>query len=467
MYSTEADVACWLSSITDLKHDPLPLPTESGRVDYEGRRSKRRKLSTNRHKLPSPPPSELSRTVADMPPSLLKRPRDPEDPVNRAHGTLSTAQPDEAHDQITPRPGRFQQTQTAEWIPFSAGSSHDSQSWTSSASSHSAPVLKRPKSVSSRSSPSRQIRNAEINQTGFRMGSFRLDTYPESLNALRCELRDIGLGDGILPASLENELRHADSEIPRFAFDRDEATRAQTEAIATDLPPIDWVQALMKRADECELNRECEASWNGEIHAPILEQAFRINRFVSNGPVDFRYSQAAQIIHAYKPREASSKMVDFCIFYRPGKGSAEEQAIEDICQTRPAQSINHTDLGDLCKRPIAISIETKRPNIERDNATLQIGTWQSAQWRSLRHNRSRSLRFIKFLPGIIVQGHDWQFVASILDENGKSVLLKGVRLGGTESELAIYSLILGLRRLRRWILEDYWPTFVSDVLVVS
>ncbi|KAI3567891.1 hypothetical protein IWW34DRAFT_585775, partial [Fusarium oxysporum f. sp. albedinis] len=159
MYSTEADVARWLSSITDLKHDPRPLPTESGRVDYEGRQRKRRKLSTNRHKLPSPPPSELSRTVADMPPSLLKRPRDPEDPVNRAHGTLSTAQPDEAHDQITPRPGRFQQTQTAEWIPFSASSSHDSQSWTSSASSHSAPVLKRPKSVSSRSSPSRQIRN--------------------------------------------------------------------------------------------------------------------------------------------------------------------------------------------------------------------------------------------------------------------------------------------------------------------
>lgn len=299
------------------------------------------------------------------------------------------------------------------------------------------------------------------------MGSFRLDTYPDSLNTLRCELRDIGLGDAILPASLEHELRRADSEIPRFAFDRDKATRALTEAIATDLPPIDWVQALMKRADECELNRECESSWNGEIHAAILEQAFRINRFVSNGPVDFRYAQAAQIVHAYKPREAPSKMVDFCVFYRPGKGSAEEQAIDDICQTRPAQSINHTDLGDFCKRPIALSIETKRPNVDRDNATLQIGTWQSAQWRSLRHNRSRPLKSIEFLPGIIVQGHDWQFVASILDENGKSVLLKGVRLGGTESELAIYSLLLGLRRLRRWILEDYWPMFISDVLAIS
>ncbi|KAH6971208.1 hypothetical protein BKA56DRAFT_467670, partial [Ilyonectria sp. MPI-CAGE-AT-0026] len=69
-------------------------------------------------------------------------------------------------------------------------------------------------------------------------------------------LRDIGLGDGILPPSLENELRRADSEIPRFAFNRNEATQPQTEALATELPSIDWVQALMKRADECELNRE-------------------------------------------------------------------------------------------------------------------------------------------------------------------------------------------------------------------
>ncbi|PWI64051.1 hypothetical protein PCL_00034 [Purpureocillium lilacinum] len=424
--AAEADVVLWLSSILDLKNEPLPILTESDRVNYDGGHRKRRKLGTHRHRLPSPPSSEPTSSMADLPPSSMKRSRDPDDPANLARWDMSSAQSDETQDQSTPRPGRLQQTQTTEWIPFSAGSSHGSQSWTSSPSSRSAPVLKRPKSTSSRTSPSRQLRNAEINQTGFRMGSFRLDTYPDSLNALRCELRDIGLGDGILPASLEHELRRADSEIPRFAFDRDEATRALTEAIATDLPPIDWVQALMKRADECELNRECESSWNGEIHAAILEQAFRTNRFVSNGPVDFRYAQAAQIVHAYKPREAPSKMVDFCVFCRPAKGSAEEQAIDDICQTRPAQSINHTDLGDFCKRPIALSIETKRPKVDRDDATLQIGTWQSTQWRSLRHNSSQPLESIEFLPGIIVQGHDWQFVASVLDENDKSVLLKGL-----------------------------------------
>ncbi|KAF6517562.1 hypothetical protein HZS61_003123 [Fusarium oxysporum f. sp. conglutinans] len=73
---------------------------------------------------------------------------------------------------------------------------------------------------------------------------------------LRSRVRDIGLGNGILPASLENELRHANSEIPPFAFDRDKATRAQADAIATGLPPIDWVKAVTKRAAECDVNRE-------------------------------------------------------------------------------------------------------------------------------------------------------------------------------------------------------------------
>jgi hypothetical protein len=90
--------------------------------------------------------------------------------------------------------------------------------------------------ISNQSSPSRQILNAEIHQTGFRIGNFLLDTYPESFDALRYEATDIRLGNGFLPASPENELQHVSPEVPPFAVDRDEATRAQTEADATDLP---------------------------------------------------------------------------------------------------------------------------------------------------------------------------------------------------------------------------------------
>ncbi|RKK79608.1 hypothetical protein BFJ71_g16167 [Fusarium oxysporum] len=190
-----------------------------------------------------------------MDPSPLERRRDPDD----------LAQSDEARDEITPRPGHSQNHETYERIPSSAPST----------SGHSTSCFKYRNSMSSRSS-SRQIRNAEINQTGFRMGSFILDTYPESLHTLRDVLYDIGVGHGILPASLKNKLQNVSSRIPPSAFDETEAKRAQTEAIAADLLLIGWVQSLMTRAAECEIHRECEAAWNREIQAKILEQAFQI-----------------------------------------------------------------------------------------------------------------------------------------------------------------------------------------------
>ncbi|RSM05425.1 hypothetical protein CDV31_009577 [Fusarium ambrosium] len=160
-----------------------------------------------------------------------------------------------------------------------------------------------------------------MNDTGFNTGSFILDTYPDSLDKLLNELRDITEGRGILLASLENKLPPR-SRISPSAFDHDEATRAKTEEIASFLPLFDWVQGMMKRAEECRVNRESSSG--------------RENQFTSDGPVDFRWSQAAQIITEYRPEEAPSKMIDFCVFYRPERGSNVEQAINDLCRVRPA-----------------------------------------------------------------------------------------------------------------------------------
>ncbi|KAJ4187798.1 hypothetical protein NW759_016877 [Fusarium solani] len=455
MYATEADVTRWLSSITDLKDQPLP-PFAADRAETsEPRQRKRQKLDRHRHKIPSPPTSEPVPKAA-MPSSSRKRTRTDD---HDSYDGSSPAHSDGRNNEITPRPGRFQQL---ELVPFSADRGTNSPSRSSASNqSVSASNQSRHGTVSNKSSPSKQFRNAEMKETGFYVGSFSRQPHPESLRALRIELRDIGLGNGILPASLEIELRSLGSEIPRFAFDKDEATRANTEEIATNLPPFSWVKRLVDRAVECQNDREGEASWNADVHAPVLEQVFRSDRFGSQGMVDFRYCPSAQILPAYKPRDAPSKMVDFCLFIRPECGSPEEQAIKAICHTRSGQSINHTDLGNFCKHPIALSIETKRPGEQGDNAMLQMGTWHSAQWRSLRRHRT-----IEFLPGLIVQGHAWQFVASILDESGKSLLLETVPLGRTDTEIGVYSLVVALLRLSRWIVEEYWPAFVEDMLVI-
>lgn len=103
--------------------------------------------------------------------------------------------------------------------------------------------------------------------------------------------------------------------------------------------------------------------------------------------------------------------------------------IDQRRRTCPLSSINHTDLESLISRPIVVSIETKRDGGSLEQAQLQAGTWQSAQWNLLARlvagdgpdgERGRPsgvdapdpLDALPFLPAIIIQGHDWSLAAT-------------------------------------------------------
>ncbi|CAJ0549878.1 Ff.00g064730.m01.CDS01 [Fusarium sp. VM40] len=468
MYRTKEAVSSWLDEIPLIPCSFLPsLVAAEQQVRH---RNKRRKLDVRSDKLPSPPISEpVVSSKHDMNPSTPNastKKRFREDDEQDAN-VLNL------QDDTTPRPSRPQDDpvhSSLEWEPFSVpfGRAHSqtssSQVSSSSITSGSIPRLKKPKPVSNRTSPTRQMRNAELAETGFNTDSLRSNMCPPKLKALWEELDTISQCSGILPITLEAKWKEAGARIPVYSFDRSEPP----QETSTQLPDFEWVRHLYQRAKDCRFNRESELSWNGDVHAPILEHIFRTGRFKSKGLVDFRWAQSAQIIADFKPKDAPAKMVDFCVLYEPERGSDEEKAIETTSSTRPGRSINHTDSSrDLCQRPIALSIETKRPHMEGDSATLQISTWHSAQWRSLRYGPATTTRTIEFLPGIIVQGHEWRFVASVLDSNNKSWLLEEVRLGGTDSEIGIYALVLTLQRLRKWMIEDYWPTFKADILGIG
>ncbi|RSL45266.1 hypothetical protein CEP53_010849 [Fusarium sp. AF-6] len=71
----DAPYQVWLSSITDLKDNPLPFPAESSPVNKtkQSRPHKRRRLNTGYHKLPSPPASETTRLESAMAPTSPPR----------------------------------------------------------------------------------------------------------------------------------------------------------------------------------------------------------------------------------------------------------------------------------------------------------------------------------------------------------------------------------------------------------
>ncbi|EMT74625.1 hypothetical protein FOC4_g10000752, partial [Fusarium odoratissimum] len=72
---------------------------------------------------------------------------------------------------------------------------------------------------------------------------------------------------------------------------------------------------------------------------------------------------------------------------------------------------------------------------------------------------------IEFLAGIIVQDHDWLFVASTL-QDGKSTTYHRLPLGSTYNAFDLYKLLMALQCLSLWIKEKYWPAFRRDVLKI-
>lgn len=141
----------------------------------------------------------------------------------------------------------------------------------------------------------------------------------------------------------------------------------------------------------------------------------------------------------------------------------EREKMEHLCKYRFGNSINHSVQGNLCCCPIAISIETKRPGGHWDDALLQMGTWQAAQWRSYTQHGLPPSPAIEFLPGIIVHGHQWRFVATVR-QGSKAVLLTEIDIGTTSTEFGVIQIVIALEILKRWAAEVFWPAFKNDVV---
>lgn len=88
-------------------------------------------------------------------------------------------------------------------------------------------------------------------------------------------------------------------------------------------------------------------------------------------------------------------------------------AVDGIRKLFPLGCINHTSFPALERNPIAISIAMGRSGGGRSKGTLEIGTWQAAQWRMLEKHLVglKSVDDI-FLPAILISGHEWFFLAT-------------------------------------------------------
>lgn len=446
----------------------------------------KRPRSRSHSSYPSPPQSSSSTSVmGPATPAKRRRPTTDADlDYNRSHDL-----PD-YEDNILRDDG-----QTPRAAPAGRRTDGDQFSDTSSQTSSSY--------VSRTSSPSKQLRNMQLQDDGFALGKLQTPTQPlpASLISLVRDAESLSQGVGVVPAQFKDELVFGQAEdgtsYGSYFHDHifaavDQRAAASAAPIVT-LPPAK-VKRIVDRANLCEVRLEEEASWNMEVHHHILRAICRPHG--RRHLIDFMPCTTAKISPEYRPSRAPPKMVDFCLFVDPSRAAdavvaaAATKALNQLCRQLPEQSINHTSYAPLASLPITVSIETKRSANSWDIATLQIGRWQTAQLRCLaglaRLKISDASRLTSlpsssqapapapepavpvssleyYVPGIIIQGHDWSLVVTA-DINGQKTLLSKISVGTTETVLGVYKILAALALLVRWSETIYWPSFQKAIL---
>ncbi|RKK62658.1 hypothetical protein BFJ69_g16985 [Fusarium oxysporum] len=411
--SLEHRINSWLQQIkTASKSTHQAKPACATKSSDSEHCSKRRRLN--------PPTPDASRSGDSH--SMVSNRRHPS-PSKRSHDETQAGDNDEFQ---TPRPPKRKlETPTSE--SGTSLSSTQSRSQVSERSGYS--------------SPTKQLRALELHTRGVIPGELSAFRHkPPSLEALLDQI-DLALsGFGLLPSSQRSTLDQLDEEtysnfkwtkqpiLSNFLFSEQRDQLGET-------PPPEIVHRILHQAAYCNSKSCSEADWNMEVHHRVLEAALR--------PL-----QGCQM----------SQLFDF-------------------------------RLSPLSDNPIAISIETKKTGEGWENAKLQMEIWMAAHWQFLRKlldlrqraaNESSSMKqaegviapnsvadkvwqLPKFMPGIIIQGHDWHLIITT-PEGEKTIFWQKQSFGDTWSSKGIYKIIYNLQLLRKWAQEEYW-TWLRELLL--
>ncbi|KAK1451092.1 hypothetical protein CCUS01_11271 [Colletotrichum cuscutae] len=186
------------------------------------------------------------------------------------------------------------------------------------------------------------------------------------------------------------------------------------------IPSFAEVNAIVQTSQYGIAEKFDEASWDREVHFRVLALSLRRPLAPArDGLINFAPSTTAAIHH--KLIEGTPpRMVDFCVFVDPESTDLEHkpvvtEAIDRMRHMSGYSSINHTSHFLFRNKTISVSIESKQRGSSQDDAHLQIGTWHAAQWtylERLAQIQGATLQGLAFLPGLIIEGEDWHFVAS-------------------------------------------------------
>lgn len=353
--------------------------------------------------------------------------------------------------------------------PKAKKSTHDSDN--DSASQQSSNTGK------SGASPRKQLAHLRLTTYPIRQLKFSSPGMPQSLETFEDAITKFELGKNIIALSIKNDIDALSESndhnrkllrniIPEF-FD---ANDARDKLGRTPSPAK--VLGVVKAAAKCDINGHPEANWNMMVHYTLLSLALddeEDNDGDGISTVEICPVTTAKILSDFKIPGVPLRQIDFCVAIRPNQ--QDSAIVKECCKLTIDNSINHTSFQPLLDKPIGLSLETKTPGAQWDQAVLQVSVWQAAQWRFLVYlartcgynadNYEDIVALLPpFLPGIIIQGHDWNFVATTYDGK-ETTIWTTFRIGSTENALGVYRIICVLQYIRQWILTVYWTRLMT------
>ncbi|KAG9977272.1 hypothetical protein KCU90_g26439, partial [Aureobasidium melanogenum] len=194
------------------------------------------------------------------------------------------------------------------------------------------------------------------------------DTVPPDAAAgvrqLYDRLRQFERSQGVFPA-LEKDLFERegivdpDIDLPYVFFDN-----THYRATLGGVPSLADVDKLVKRVRQFRELGESEAAWNGYIDTPLflLAEAASVHqgRTTSTNITTARIGPSSLIPRTQDNVQIKGKMVDFALVLEDSDALRAAAARLPINADKGVFSFNHTTHSPLLRRPIAVSIETKR-----------------------------------------------------------------------------------------------------------
>ncbi|KAL5583835.1 hypothetical protein FOVSG1_015186 [Fusarium oxysporum f. sp. vasinfectum] len=296
---------------------------------------------------------------------------------------------------------------------------------------------------------------------------------PNELYKLYVDIQKINMGQKFLPQSWEAGINERSKTIDRtlqmlepsvayippptagFAVDDDdEMPLSSVFAIVDD---------ILEEAQRCQNDPFDETGWNHLVHTPLIKAVIKQKCWPGSSILKMSPCMTASVTARYHKFPLASTKVDYVLHIDPPASTEVDAATRRLQASTLEKSVNHTSFDPLRTSPICLSIETKKYGGDVKKGDVQMASWQAAQWTCLASQAGDSIEKLPFLPGIIVQGHHWSFVATTR-RGDETTLWASTPIGTTMTSLGVLQIMAGLSRLRRWAVEDFWPWYKDNVL---